>query len=94
MLDAYKYVLSQLCKQGLPSGNIFEYASIVVKNYEKKWKEKKSKMMKEKIDKYFEEKLKELNNTIETEGEIKQVNKSLEHREQLKFIRSLENLNF
>ena len=33
MLDAYKYVLSQLCKQGLPNGNIFEYASIVVKNY-------------------------------------------------------------
>ena len=40
MLDAYKYVLAQLCKQGLPTGNIFEYASIVVKNYEKKWKEK------------------------------------------------------
>ena len=56
MLDAYKYVLSQLCKQGLPTGNIFEYASIVVKNYEKKWKEKKSKMAKEKIEKYYEEK--------------------------------------
>ena len=59
MLDAYKYVLSQLCKQGLPTGNIFEYASIVVKNYEKKWKEKKSKMAKEKIEKYYEEKQKE-----------------------------------
>ena len=35
MLDAYKHVLAQLCKQGLPTGNIFEYASIVVKNYEK-----------------------------------------------------------
>ena len=90
MIDAYKHVLAQLCRHGLPSGNIFEYASYVVKSYEKKWKEKKSKMMKEKIDKYFEEKLKELNNTIETEGEIKQVNKSLEHREQLKFIRSLD----
>ena len=32
MLDAYKHVLSQLCKQGLPTGNIFEYASIVVLN--------------------------------------------------------------
>ena len=90
MLDAYKYVLSQLCKHGLPDGNIFDYASIVVKNYEKKWKEKKSKLMKEKIDKYYEEKQKELNKSLETEGEIKKVNKSLEHREELKFIQSLD----
>ena len=90
MLDAYKYVLAQLCKHGLPDGNIFEYASYVVKNYEKKWKEKKSKMMKEKIEKYYEEKQKELNKTLETEGEIRKVNKSLEHREELKFIQSLD----
>ena len=90
MLDAYKYVLAQLCKHGLPDGNIFEYASYVVKNYEKKWKEKKSKMVKEKIDKYYEEKQKELNRTLETEGEIRKVNKSLEHREELKFIQSLD----
>lgn len=90
MLDAYKHVLAQLCKHGLPSGNIFEYASIVVKNYEKKWKEKKSKMMKEKIDKYYEEKQKEMNHTLETEGEIKTINKSLEHREELKFIQNLD----
>ena len=88
MLDAYKYVLSQLCKQGLPNGNIFEYASIIVKNYEKKWKEKKSKMIKEKIDKYYEEKQKELEN--ENKDEVKIVNKSLEHREELKFIQSLD----
>ena len=90
MLDAYKYVLAQLCKHGLPDGNIFEYASVVVKNYEKKWKEKKSKMIKEKIDKYYEEKQKELKMTLETEGEIRKVNKSLEHRKELKFIRSLD----
>jgi hypothetical protein len=88
MLDAYKYVLSQLCKQGLPNGNIFEYASIIVKNYEKKWKEKKSKMIKEKIDKYYEEKQKELEN--ENKDEVKIINKSLEHREELKFIQSLD----
>ena len=40
MFDAYKYLLEQLCKHGLPSGNIFEYASYVIKNYEKKWKKK------------------------------------------------------
>ena len=88
MLDAYKYVLSQLCKQGLPNGNVFEYASIVVKNYEKKWKEKKSKMTKEKIEKYYKEKQKEMEK--ENKSEVKIVNKSLEHREELKFIQSLD----
>ena len=89
MLDAYKYVLAQLCKNGLPSGNVFEYASIVVKNYEKKWKEKKSQLMKDKIDKYYEKKQKEIEQNTENEGEIK-VNKSLEHRDELKFIQNLD----
>ena len=89
MLDAYKYVLAQLCKNGLPSGNVFEYASIVVKNYEKKWKEKKSQLMKDKIDKYYEKKQKEIEQNNENEGEIK-VNKSLEHRDELKFIQNLD----
>jgi len=90
MLDAYKYVLAQLCKNGLPSGNVFEYASIVVKNFEKKWKEKKSQLMKDKIDKHYEEKQKEIEQNNENEGEIKLVNKSLEHRNELKFIQSLD----
>ena len=90
MLDAYKYVLAQLCKNGLPKGNIFEYASYVVKNYEKKWKEKKSQMIKDKIDKYYEEKQKEINKTLEVDPEIKIVNKSLEHRNELKFIQNLD----
>ena len=90
MLDAYKYVLAQLCKNGLPSGNVFEYASIVVKNYEKKWKEKKSQLMKDKIDKYYEEKQKEIDQNNENDEEIKIVNKSLEHRDELKFIQNLD----
>ena len=90
MLDAYKYVLSQLCKNGLPSGNVFEYASYVLQNYEKKWKEKKSQLMKDKIDKYYEEKQKEIEQNNENEGETKLVNKSLEHREELKFIQNLD----
>ena len=87
MLDAYKHVLAQLCKNGLPTGDIFEYASYVVKNYEKKWKEKKSQMMKDKIDKYYEEKEKEIKETMGNSGEIL-VNKSLENREELKFIQT------
>jgi len=44
MLDAYqciiKFILDvmlNICKNGLPVGNIFEYASFLVLNYEKKW---------------------------------------------------------
>ena len=45
-------------------------------------------MTKEKIDKYYEEKQKELEN--ENNNEVKIINKSLEHREELKFIQSLD----
>ncbi len=36
MLDAYKYLITMLCKNGLPTGNLFEYAAYVIKSYEKK----------------------------------------------------------
>ena len=48
MLDAYKYLIAQLCKNGLPTGNLFDYSAYVIQSYEKKWKEKKSKEAKEK----------------------------------------------
>ena len=60
MLDAYKYLVIQLCKNGLPTGNLFEYSAYVIKNYEKKWKEKKSKMNKEKLEQYWKEKKQEV----------------------------------
>ena len=62
MLDAYKYLIIQLCKKGFPTGNLFEYSAYVIKNYEKKWKEKKSKMKKEEVEKYWEEKKEEVKN--------------------------------
>lgn len=37
MLEAYKYVLSNFCKHGLPTGDVFEYSAYLVLNYEKKW---------------------------------------------------------
>ena len=40
MLDAYKYLIVQLCKNGFPTGNLFEYSAYIIRNYEKKWKEK------------------------------------------------------
>ena len=67
MLDCYKYLITQLCKNGLPEGNLFEYSAYIVKNYEKKWKEKKSQKTKEKIEKYWEEKYKKKQEELATE---------------------------
>ena len=60
MLDAYKYLVIQLWKNGLPTGNLFEYSAYVIKNYEKKWKEKQSKLKKEKVEQYWKEKKEEV----------------------------------
>jgi hypothetical protein len=56
LLDGYKYVLSNICKNGLPEGDIFEYAAYMTLNFEKKWKKQKRDEVKEKIRKYKEEK--------------------------------------
>jgi hypothetical protein len=58
MIDAYKYLISHLCKNGMPPGDLYEYCSIIIKNYEKEWKRKKYKLLNEKIQKHFEEKKK------------------------------------
>ena len=87
MLDAYKYLIIQLCKNGFPTTNLFEYSAFVIKNYEKKWKEKKSKMTKEKVEKHWQEKKEELknmekknNNSIEDQNKMKALNRSLIRR--------------
>ena len=60
MIDAYKHLITFFCKNGLPSGNLYEHASVIIKNYEKEWKKKKSKMINDKIDKHFEDKKKNI----------------------------------
>ena len=97
MLDAYKYLLLQLCKNGFPTGNLFEYAAIVVQNYEKKWKEKKSQMTKDKVEQYWQEKKIEIENfeksnnkSIEEENKMKALNRSFEEREINKIIKNLD----
>ena len=91
MLDAYKYLIEQLCKNGLPEGNLFEYASYVIQSYEKKWKIKKSLMNKEKVENYWKEKKEEIKNNKNMSNEmIKAINRSLEEREMNKIIQSLD----
>ena len=91
MLDAYKYLIEQLCKNGLPEGNLFEYASYVIQNFEKKWKIKKSLMNKEKVENYWKEKKEEIKNNKNMPNEmIRAINRSLEEREMNKIIQSLD----
>jgi hypothetical protein len=63
LLDGYKCnsylnldVLANLCKNGLPDGDLFEYAAYMTLNFEKKWKKQKREEIKEKIKRYKEEK--------------------------------------
>lgn len=50
--------MTNICKNGLPQGDLFEYAAFMFQNYELKWKNIKSKEVKEKIMKYKEDKQK------------------------------------
>ena len=92
MLDSYKYLLEQLCKNGLPKGdNLFDYASYVIEKYEKKWKEKKYKIEQEKVENYWKEKKEQIENDKNLkESEIKALNRSIEEREINKIIKSLD----
>ena len=51
-------VLTNLCKNGLPNGDLFEYASYMILNFEKKWKQKKAKELRDKVLRFREEKQK------------------------------------
>ena len=104
MLDAYKYLIVQLCKNGFPTGNLFEYSAFVIKNYEKKWKEKKSKMDKENIEKRWQAKKEEIESLekkkgndkknvkdlMKEENRIKALKRSFEQREINKLIKNMD----
>ena len=93
MIDAYKYLITHLCKNGMPPGDLYEYSSIIIKNYEKEWKKKKYKMMNEKIQKYFEDKKKSLLNQNNIKNDKNNMNlyfQVLEKREDNQFIKKLD----
>ena len=94
MIDAYKHLIAYFCKNGLPSGSLYDHASDIIRNYEKEWKKKKSKMLNEKIDKYFEDKKKRYLN-IENSLNLNKSNinltyKILKSREQEQFVKKLD----
>jgi len=54
LLDAYSYLQDQICKHGLPKGNIFEYAAVTILKYERKSKGKQAWKKLEERDKEIE----------------------------------------
>ena len=38
VLDSYQYLLTSLCKYGLPTGDLYEFSALTVLRYEKKIK--------------------------------------------------------
>ena len=92
MIDAYKFLIEHLCKNGVPSGNLYEYSSNIIKNYEKEWKKKKFKMMNEKIEKHFDKKKKLIlsNESGSNRSNDNLFFKIIKRREQGQFLKKLD----
>ena len=90
MIDAYKYLITHLCKNGMPKRNLYDYCSIIIKNYEKEWKKKKYIMINEKIHKYFEDKKKLILNLKNRNSNNNLELKVLEKREDNIFVKKLD----
>lgn len=51
ILDAYQNLLTQLCKYGLPTGDLYEFSALTVLKHEKKLKNQKKKELEERLQK-------------------------------------------
>ena len=89
MIEAYKQLIKTLCKNGMPEGNVYNYCSEFIKNFERVWHKMKYKQLSKKIEEHFKEK-KELyikNNENNSKNKYFRV---LEQREEMKFIKKLD----
>ncbi len=49
ILDGYQYLLTSLCKYGLPTGDLYEFSALQILRYEKKIKNDKKKVLEQRI---------------------------------------------
>ena len=78
-----------LCQNGMPEGNVYNYCSDFIKNFERVWQKMKYKKLSKQIEEHFKEK-KELyikNNENNTKNKYFRV---LEQREEMQFIKKLD----
>ena len=93
ILDAYKYLIDKLHRDGLPPGSLYEYSSKIIKEYENKWKKKKIKIKIDNIEKYFEDIKKNYIKSINDENNKSNnisIYKVLKERENNQFIKKLD----
>ena len=48
-MDSYQYLLTSLCKYGLPTGDLYEFSALTVLRYEKKLKAQRKKELEERL---------------------------------------------
>lgn len=48
-MDAYQYLLTSLCKYGLPTGDLYEFSALTILRYEKKVKAQRKKELEERL---------------------------------------------
>lgn len=51
ILDAYQNLMTQLCKYGLPTGDLYEFSALTITKYEKKLKAQRKKDLEERLQK-------------------------------------------
>ena len=89
LIIAYKYLIQNLCKNGMPEGNIYDYCSEFIKNFEKIWQKMKFKMLNDKIEEHYRAKKEEMiRNNENNEKNI--YYKVLKQREKMKFLKKLD----
>ena len=89
MIEAYKYLIKNLCKNGMPEGNIYDYCSDFIKHFEKVWHKIKFRMLNKQIEEHFKEKKEFLKRN--NEYNINNIfYRALEQREEMKFIKKLD----
>ena len=89
IIEAYKHLIKNLCKNGMPEGNVYDYCSEYVKNFERVWQKIKFRMLNKKIEEHFKEKKKELIEKNENNISNKFF-RILEQRNEMKFVKKLD----
>ena len=89
MIEAYKYLINNLCKNGIPEGNIYDYCSEYIRNFEKVWQKIKFRKLNKEIEEHFKKEKEDLikkNQNISTNIHYK----ALIQREEIQFIKKLD----
>ena len=89
MIEAYKYLIKNLCKNGMPEGNVYDYCSDFIKNFERVWQKIKFKMLNKQIEEHFRETKEKIIKKNENNSNNK-FYKALVQREEIRFIKKFD----